>query len=68
MEPIYLPVDLSFRMDLGYLLDPVDPWKTIAKMSSSIIDASFLTSLIKIPILGLFCSPQFLADGDFTVT
>lgn len=36
MEPIYLPVDLSFLMDLGYLRDLVDPWKTNAKMLGTV--------------------------------
>lgn len=34
-----------------------------------LIDTSFLTSLIKIPALGLFLfSPQFPANDDFKVT
>lgn len=66
MELIHLPVDLSFLMDLGYLLDPVDPWKKNAEMSDTVIDPSFLKSLIKIPKLGLlFQSP---VDNDFKVT
>lgn len=68
MESIYSPVDLFCLLDLGYLLDQVDPWKTNVKMLGKIIDTSFLTSLIKILTLGLFFSPQLRADDDFKVT
>ena len=57
MQPIHLPVDLSFLMDLGCLLGRGDPWKTNAEILDMITDTSFLASLVKISLQGSILVP-----------